>query len=208
MDADDIALPNRLELQLRFLDAHQNVAVVGGAYDEIDDTGRVARTITYPQGHDAIMRTMRRHNCILHSTVTMRADAFKEAGGYRLEHAEDYDLWLRIARKGELANLREVVLRYRRHADQYSVDRLERQALGTLIARLAAGAELSGRVDRATARSLGISEAEVDRAVRRDAIRLAALLRGSGDSAGAATLLRDSHVGVLGRALSTVLARR
>jgi glycosyltransferase involved in cell wall biosynthesis len=208
MDADDIALPDRFALQVAFLDAHPDVAVIGGAYDEIDDAGRVARTITYPTGHDAIARAMRRHNCILHSTVTMRADAFAEAGGYRLEHAEDYDLWLRIARRRKLANLSEVVLRYRRHVDQYSVDRLERQALGTLIARHAAGAELSGRVDRATAHSLGIDDATVDRAVRRDAISLAALLRASGDAGGAAALLRDSHVGVFGRALSALLARR
>jgi glycosyltransferase involved in cell wall biosynthesis len=214
MDADDVAAPDRLERQVVFLDENPKVAVVGGAYEVIDDDGRVTRAVRFPTGDDAIRRTMRRRNCILHSTVMMRADAFSEAGGYRLDQAEDYDLWLRIGRRSRLANLPDVVLRYRRHAEQYSVEQIELQTLGALIARRAAeirrrGGDdgLEGRVDREVAHRLGIDDGAIDRQIRRDAIRLASRLRANGDREGATALLRATNVGPLARVAATALAR-
>ena len=39
MDADDIALPDRFEKQIAYLEAHPEVDMVGGAINEIDENG-------------------------------------------------------------------------------------------------------------------------------------------------------------------------
>ena len=144
MDADDVMLPDRLERQVAFLDAHPEVALVGGAAVEIDGEGRELRVVRYPSDPG---RELGRRNTIAHPTVLMRRAAVEEAGGYRNIPVEDYDLWLRLAERQGLANLQEPVLRYRRHAGQYSVTAVRRQALGALAARAAAEARRAGRPD-------------------------------------------------------------
>ncbi len=61
-------------------------------------------------------------NLIQHPSVLMRREALIQAGGYdtRIDCAEDYDLWLRLGRLGELRNLPEVLLSWRRHTTQIS----------------------------------------------------------------------------------------
>ena len=64
----------------------------------------------------------------------MRKDAFVAAGGYRkaFVDAGDYDLWLRFADRRQLANLGDVVLRYRIHPNQVSSKKLKRRTYRTL----------------------------------------------------------------------------
>ncbi len=144
MDADDVALPDRLARQVAFLDARPMTAVVGGAAIEIDGKGRELGVVRYPA--DAA-RELGRRNTIAHPTVLMRRSAVVEVGGYRKIPVEDYDLWLRLSERYELANLQEPVLRYRRHSGQYSVTAIRTQALGALAARAAAEARRAGRAD-------------------------------------------------------------
>jgi glycosyltransferase involved in cell wall biosynthesis len=144
MDADDVALPDRLARQVAFLDAHPGIAVVGGAAIEIDSQGRELRVVRYPADP---ARELGRRNTIAHPTVVMRRAAVEEVGGYRNIPVEDYDLWLRLSERHGLANLREPVLRYRRHGGQYSVTAVRRQALGALAARAAADARRAGSAD-------------------------------------------------------------
>ena len=65
---------------------------------------------------------------------------FAKAGGYRCTviGAEDYDFWLRIAETFELANLEAVLLKYRIHSSQVSIQQRIQQTRGTLAAQLAA----------------------------------------------------------------------
>ena len=76
----------------------------------------------------------------------MRRDAFVALGGYRVPfvQAEDYDLWLRIAERYQLANLEQVVLRYRFHPSQMSVSRRSQQSLCILAAKAAASSRRTG----------------------------------------------------------------
>ena len=48
MDADDVSLPSRFELQVAFLDTHPEVAVVGSAITLIDEEGSAIRDVDYP----------------------------------------------------------------------------------------------------------------------------------------------------------------
>lgn len=120
MDADDVSVPGRLAMQRRYLLEHSETVVVGGQLIVIDEHGNEVGARRYPLERRAIRRMLRHRNVLAHPAVMFRRDTALRAGGYRTEFrgAEDYDLWLRMAESGDLANLPEVVLRYRVHGGQ------------------------------------------------------------------------------------------
>jgi hypothetical protein len=141
MDADDIAVKERLRWQLEFMESHPAIAVVGGAVQTISASGLELAVEVYPLADRDIKRVLDRGECpFVHPTVLMRRDTFVSVGGYRKAavHAEDYDLWTRIGDRFELANLDSVVLKYRRHVNQVSIQKCKQQALSALAARTAA----------------------------------------------------------------------
>jgi glycosyltransferase involved in cell wall biosynthesis len=116
MDADDIALPFRFGLQEAFLDSHPDVVVVGGQQEWMDEDGYSIGPVWSATEHEEIDQLhLDGHTNIGHPTAMMRRSAVVEAGGYdpKCAKAEDLDLWLRLAERGRLANLHEIVLRYR-----------------------------------------------------------------------------------------------
>lgn len=141
MDADDIAAADRFERQVGFLDRHPAVALLGGAIELINGKGAPIRGVRYPLEDRQIKEELfSRANCFCHPAIMMRKDAFDGLGGYRLpfRHAEEYDLWLRMAERYELANLADVLLYYRIHAGQVTARNLKQQVLSALAARAAA----------------------------------------------------------------------
>jgi glycosyltransferase involved in cell wall biosynthesis len=121
MDADDIAAPSRLEKQVAFLEANPSCVAVGSNVEAIDAHGHSIGHLAFPGTHREILHALMAGatRALAHPTVLMRKDAVVEVGGYRQERCptEDLDLWLRLAAIGELANLGESLLRYRRHTN-------------------------------------------------------------------------------------------
>lgn len=115
IDADDIALPERLRRQVDYLQAHPDVGAVGSNVYHIGRTPRHDRLVKLPAEHEDIMQVLPRGNCIYQSAVMLRRTLAIEVGGYRelFKCAEDYDLWLRLSRRSRLANLQEPLIRYR-----------------------------------------------------------------------------------------------
>ena len=109
LDADDLALPERLERQLTFLAAHAEVGLLGTGAREVDEGGREVAVIRPPADDGALRRMLIRRNPFVHSSVVMRRAVVERAGGYdeRLPVAQDYDLWMRMSRLAGLANLPE-----------------------------------------------------------------------------------------------------
>jgi hypothetical protein len=79
----------------------------------------------------------------------MRRPLIESLGGYRAEfpHAEDYDLWLRISERAEVANLERPVISYRTHGEQVSVRHREQQVISAMRARQAARRRALGQPD-------------------------------------------------------------
>jgi hypothetical protein len=211
MDADDVALPDRLERQVAYLDARPDDALLGGGIVLVDERGR---EIDREPGRAAPDLTQR--NELVHAAVVMRTEAFRALGGYRLDQSEDYDLWLRFDERYGVAALEEPVIRYRLHPGQFSVTKLERQALGSLCARAAARERRAGRpdplagvdrLDETVAARLGVARDEVDRAVVRDAVQWAATLRRVRRDPEAEALL-DMAAAVAGAPPRRMLARQ
>lgn len=138
MDADDIAVPTRLEKQLAFMQAHQEVVCVGGLTRLIDDKGRwIPCPLIPPLLHDELDALLLKGACpISNSAVMMRRDAIEKVGGYDedLSMAEDYALWLKLSEVGKLENLPEVLVSYRIHGESVSAQKTELQMARAKIA--------------------------------------------------------------------------
>ena len=131
MDADDVCLPQRLEKQVAFLEAHPDHVMVAGWGLTMDAEGRFIAPGKLPVTHEDIDgRHLRGLTTILQSAVTMRTKALQAAGGYNPEfpNAEDLELWLRLAEVGKIANLPEVVIRIRIHDQSLSAVKQQQQA--------------------------------------------------------------------------------
>lgn len=114
MDADDIALPQRFEKQVEFLEANPDITVLGCAATIIDDLGATIGKREYHQSHRDIVSHLWA-SPMLHPTVMMRRSALLDVGGYPpLRRKQDYALWFKAAKAGwKFANLPERLLLYR-----------------------------------------------------------------------------------------------
>lgn len=114
MDADDIADSRRLALQVSHFCANPEVAILGARMRTFGH-GR-SRLWRPPVGHDDIAAELLFHSPIAHPTVMFDAEKLRAADlryDATLTGAEDWDLWLRARRRLRLANIDDVVLRYR-----------------------------------------------------------------------------------------------
>lgn len=109
LDADDVAAPDRLARQVAFMQARPEVGVLGTGAREVDAAGRAWGVVRPPAADADIRRALIRRNLFVHSSVMVRRALLVDAGGYdpSFPVAQDYDLWLRLARRTRLANLPE-----------------------------------------------------------------------------------------------------
>lgn len=125
-DSDDLSHPTRLEQQVAYLDNHPSVAAVGTFNRPIDADGKtLPRKKRYrhnrrPCTAEGIRKRLLRLSCLTHGSVLMRGPAVELVGGYReqFRQAEDYDLWLRLSEKFDLANIPRELYSYRFHGKQ------------------------------------------------------------------------------------------
>ena len=127
LDADDVALPERLARQRAFLTAHPDVGLLGTAAREEGAAGSPGRVVRPPADDAGLRRALIRTNPFVHSSVMARRDLLVRVGGYdeTLEVAQDYDLWMRLARLTHLATLDEVLVLRRLGSRRVSVEREE-----------------------------------------------------------------------------------
>ena len=120
LDADDVWLPDKLEKQIECFLAHPNTGLVHCGIVHVDATGKPMATIMDGmEGDVAIDILMCQRNVILGggSAMLVSRAAFHEVGAFdtSLTHAEDWDLWYRLARRYRVGFVREVLVRYRLH---------------------------------------------------------------------------------------------
>jgi glycosyltransferase involved in cell wall biosynthesis len=129
IDADDVAHPKRLEKQVKFLDDHPDIALVGSSAHIIDQLGKQIYILEVPTDGRTIKETLLKYNLFIHSSITFRRESFFSVGPYRpdFEPAEDYDLFLRFSERYSLANMSEPLVKYRVHTDQVSLKKIRKQ---------------------------------------------------------------------------------
>lgn len=151
MDADDITMKDRFDLQLAYLDQNPDIAVVGGQMTGIDESGQVNGLKTNLPIASAKLkeRLISGKSPFIHPSVMMRREAVLRVGGYRVaaEYSEDYDLWQRLSEHYNLANLSEPVLFYRRHGGQITRRVNWRQKLAHDLGTISAERRRAGKPD-------------------------------------------------------------
>jgi glycosyltransferase involved in cell wall biosynthesis len=119
LDADDVCMPDRLAVQVDYLNSHAEVGICGSWYRLLGT--RFPRTVRLPSTPDDVEAWLFAHSPIAHPTVMFRRSVF-DSLHLRYDrdyvHAEDYDLWVRAATVTRLANIARPLLRYRVHPEQ------------------------------------------------------------------------------------------
>ena len=119
MDSDDICLPNRIEVQVNFMDAHPEVGASGSHYFQLKEDKYFE--IDLPMSSEAI-KAFLVFNCPLaHPTAIIRKQVLdtyhiKYETGYL--YSEDYHFWLQLSKVSQLKNLKESLIYYRMHSNQ------------------------------------------------------------------------------------------
>jgi glycosyltransferase involved in cell wall biosynthesis len=115
IDSDDEALPERLRVQVDFMDRNPDVVVAGSWVFHMGAVPEWDRLVRLPCTSKQIAQILPRENCIYHPAVIMRRAEVLHLGGYRVQFApaEDYELWLRVSGRHKLANIARPLLRYR-----------------------------------------------------------------------------------------------
>lgn len=129
LDSDDRYTDGSLSRRLRLLQDNPGVGLVHGAFDLIDDGDRPLRS--WPALHDGdtlqpgevAFRELLQSNTVTTSTVVARRSAHEAAGPFSAivgRTSSDWDMWLRIALRADVAYTASVVASYRQHADSIS----------------------------------------------------------------------------------------
>ena len=123
MDADDVCVPERLQLQYDFLEEHPEIAVVGSSWIYINDEGRELRTYhTLTDPVDIRCALVASGDltswCMPHPVILARKKVLADVGFYTEEakynYPQDYDLWSKLLVKDyQFANIRQPLLKYR-----------------------------------------------------------------------------------------------
>lgn len=138
MDADDIALPDRLSNQRQFLISHPEFAAVGCNFQKIDENENKIGQSDFPTSYEDIKKEIYKKNPFSHSCLFFQTEKLKKAGGYNLNfrYSQDYELMLRLAAFFPVANLKEVYLWDRDNENSISHKRSFSQAWCFLQAQI------------------------------------------------------------------------
>ncbi len=129
MDADDISISTRLEKQVDFLEKHNDYGVVSGYYESFREYPfYVKRRIRkLPINVEDIHATLLFSNVVCGAATMIRNDVLrtnKLKFDTSLQMAEDFDLWRRLSFVTKIANIDEVLLKYRKHKNNSIKNRL------------------------------------------------------------------------------------
>lgn len=116
MDADDIALPDRIEKQVRFANSNPTVDLFGGHVYIINEKGDIISRRRYKTTPKAFERMFIYRNPLAHPTIMFRRKIVDDGFRYdpNFKKAEDLNLYLHLYKNGyKLSNVNEFLLKYR-----------------------------------------------------------------------------------------------
>lgn len=115
-DSDDISLPKRFKKEVAYLDQNPSIALVGSNYTLIDHAGKplvTTNVFTHPNDLKLALIACNQYG---HGSVMIRKSIFEKVEPYdsSVGYVEDYDLWVRISREADVANIEESLYLWRK----------------------------------------------------------------------------------------------
>lgn len=120
MDTDDIAEPNRFELQIQEFIEDEELILCGGQIAEFaDNPNEISGVRNVPLTHNEILTFVKKRNPFNHMTVIFKKQSVQSVGGYRhMPYFEDYWLWARMLKAGyKTKNVDNVLVKVRAGQD-------------------------------------------------------------------------------------------
>ncbi len=116
MDADDICMPERLRLQVDYMESHGKCVLLSGAVEYIDEDGKSLYMRRLPTEDYEIKKGLPLSCLIIHPASFFRKEDFLKTNGYIeevIQHIEDILLWNEFANLGNFSNIETTILKYR-----------------------------------------------------------------------------------------------
>jgi glycosyltransferase involved in cell wall biosynthesis len=118
---DDLWLPNKLELQLKYFSEHNNLDLLRSNYYVIDSEGRIIclkkSKVPIFSSRQRMVEYLFLNNFIGFETVLVKRNCFDEVGLFdeRMVGFSDHDMWLRIAGSFNIGYLDLPLIKKREH---------------------------------------------------------------------------------------------
>lgn len=116
MDTDDIAVLDRFEQQVKFMEDNQDIDIVGGNISEFSNNPNdVVDYRIVPETHDEISLYLKKRSPFNHPTVLFKKSAVEKAGSYESFYLfEDWYLWVKMYLSGaKFANINKILVNMR-----------------------------------------------------------------------------------------------
>jgi GT2 family glycosyltransferase len=158
IDSDDVMMPERIDLQLRYLIDHPEISILGTAMEMIDGAGHPLKNIDYPLTPEQCHAQLQTGTVgpIGNPSAMFRRSVFKKLRGYRnnfKKSACDFDLWLRADEHFKMANLPQALTQYRWHGENLSAMRRVDLMVGARLARISYDERKEKKPDPITAKT-------------------------------------------------------
>jgi glycosyltransferase involved in cell wall biosynthesis len=136
-DAGDTDIGERMQIQANYLDLHESIAVVGAWARYVDPDGRLLYLYQAPTSSKEIRARMPYVSAFANPATMMRLDALEAVGLYDPDFpiAGDYEIFFRLTRRFETANLSEVLINKEDNPNSLSLGRRRQSLLFRLRAQ-------------------------------------------------------------------------
>jgi glycosyltransferase involved in cell wall biosynthesis len=123
IDDDDICEPERLEVQYSYAKANKSLVLIGSDFSTIDFNSLKLKVYKSTNQDNRLKKLLLKKKSIFpHSSFFINNDSIRKINGYneRIKRSQDYDLCLRLSEIGEIACIKEPLVRIRKHNYQIS----------------------------------------------------------------------------------------
>jgi glycosyltransferase involved in cell wall biosynthesis len=139
MDADDIAMPNRLEKQVEFLINNPEIGVLGSQMFEINEKNIITNVRKVPLTNKNIKKNLFITQTIQNPTLMVNKKNIPEGiltYDPKFSPVDDLDVFFKLARYTKFANLPNYLIFYRKHKSNSSLKNIRKTFFLTIKARI------------------------------------------------------------------------
>jgi glycosyltransferase involved in cell wall biosynthesis len=136
-DADDVATPDRVSLQVKFLEEHSEVGVVGGYLEFFGDNYKTSER-KYAEDDQSLREHIFMYNPIAQPVAMFRKEVFEKVGSYHPKYlvSEDLEMLFRAGTVYKFGNVQKVLLHYRQYNLSLTRKNLRKMELLSIKIRL------------------------------------------------------------------------